>query len=220
MLAFWRDGLLAVSMGLFFALFARQRFTLPAGTAGFIILYGFVLSVLNGTWTISVRLNGAAVSTGLAYGSTAFTALLQNPLKERLDWVKTLAVTASIIGCVFVSGAHDPSNWQFNPTGIITGLISGAFFGIYSLMGKSSANRGINSWTALFYSFSIAAGFLFLYSQTPLTFSDAAGKPSLFWLGDAWLGWLLLLAIAIGPTLGGYGLYTFSMSYLRPVSPT
>lgn len=214
-LAFWRDGLLAVSMGAFFAIFAPQRFKLPRGAIGFIIAYGFVLSILNGTWTISVRLNGAAVSTVLAYGSTAFTAIFGRILfKERLDWVKILAVVASIIGCVFVAGAHDPANWRFNLLGIITGLFSGVCFGAYSLMGKSSANRGINSWTALFYSFSIAAGFLFLYAQSPLSFTDTAGRPSLFWLGDAWLGWLLLFALAIGPTLGGYGLYTYSMNYL------
>ncbi|MCC6146677.1 MAG: DMT family transporter, partial [Anaerolineaceae bacterium] len=79
---------------------------------------------------------------------------------------------------------------------------------------KSSTQRGINSWTALFYSFAIAAGFIFVYTQTPLSFMGDGGKPSLFWLDKAWLGWVLLFVLAIGPTLGGYGLYNYSMTIL------
>lgn len=214
-LAFWRDFLLALSMGVFFALFMRQRFALPAGSWKFMLYYGLVLSIFNSLWTISVRFNGAAVSTVLAYSSTAFTAILARLFfKERLDWVKILAVSASITGCVFVSGAHNPAAWHLNPLGIITGLLSGIGFGVYSLMGKASAQRGINSWTALFYSFGIASIFILIYTQMPLTFVETDGQPSLFWLRDAWFGWGLLFVLAIGPTLGGYGLYTLSMTIL------
>jgi len=214
-LAFWRDFLLAVCMGIFFAVFSRQHLILPAGTWKFMLFYGLVLSVFNSLWTISVRFNGAAVSTVLAYSSTAFTAILGRLFfKERLDWVKILAVTASLTGCVLVSGAHDPASWHLNPLGITTGLLSGVGFGVYSLMGKSSARRGINSWTALFYSFGIASIFILIYTQLPLTFTDATSQPSVFWLRDAWLGWGLLLILAVGPTLGGYGLYTYSMTIL------
>lgn len=214
-LAFWRDMLLAVSMGVFFALFSRRLFKLPSGHIGFIILYGLILAILNATWTVSIRYNGAAVSTVMAYSSTAFTAIFGRIFfKERLDWVKITAVIASIVGCIFVSGALDPQMWRMNPVGIVTGILSGVSFGVYSLMGKSSAQRGINSWTALFYTFSIAAFFLLLLTQTPLSVTDSGIKPSLFWLGNAWMGWFLLLILAIGPTLGGYGLYTYSMNFL------
>jgi len=214
-LAFWRDGLLAFLMGIAFLLFSRKRLHLPAGTFGFILLYGFVLSIFNSAWTISVQLNGAAVSTVLAYGSSAFTAIFGWILfKERLDWVKIVAVLASIAGCILVAGAYDPATWKLNPLGAITGLSSGVFFAVYSLMGKSSTNRGINSWTALFYSFGIGSLFILMYAQLPLTYMGSAEKPSIFWLGNAWGGWLLLLALSLGPTLGGYGLYTLSMNYL------
>jgi len=110
--------------------------------------------------------------------------------------------------CVCFRGARS-FNWQFNPTGILTGLISGAFFRYIQPDGKSSANRGINSWTALFYSFFDRGRFpLPLFSNSPDLFGRSRQAISV-WLGDAWLGWLLLLALAIGPTLGGYGLYTF-----------
>jgi 8-oxo-dGTP pyrophosphatase MutT (NUDIX family) len=36
----------------------------------------------------------------------------------------------------------------------------------------------------------------------------------LFWLGDAYQGWLVLVLLAVGPTIGGFGLYTVSLNYL------
>ena len=43
---------------------------------GYLVMYGFVLAIFNALWTLSVSLNGAAVSTVLAYCSAGFTALL------------------------------------------------------------------------------------------------------------------------------------------------
>lgn len=208
--------MLAAGMGLFFAFAARQRFALPKGNLGFIIAYGFILSIFNTLWTLSVKFNGAAVSTVLAYSSTAFTAILGKIIfNEKLDWVKIISVVASLSGCVLVAGAYDPQAWLLNTPGVITGLLSGVGFGVYSLMGKSSARRGINSWTALFYSFGIAAFFIFFYTRIPLSFDDPpGGASSLLWLGNEWAGWGILLALALGPTLGGYGLYTYSMTIL------
>jgi drug/metabolite transporter (DMT)-like permease len=43
----------------------------------------------------------------------------------------------------------------------------------------------------------------------------AASRPAeLLWLGNALLGWGILLLLAAGPTLTGYGLYNVSLSYL------
>ena len=36
----------------------------------------------------------------------------------------------------------------------------------------------------------------------------------LFWLGNEWMGWLILLVLAIGPTLMGYGIYNVALHYL------
>jgi drug/metabolite transporter (DMT)-like permease len=105
--------------------------------------------------------------------------------------------------------------WQVNPMGIVTGLASGVGFAVYSLMGKASARRGINPWTATLYSFGFAAAFLLLV-QRPDT---------LLWLSrplangaDGWrevgLGWGILVVLSIGPVLGGYGLYTASLTLL------
>lgn len=210
-LAFWRDLFAGLIMVAALALAGRNFLRIPPGQAPFILAYGFVLSIFNALWTQSVALNGAAVSTVLAYSSPAFTAAFAWKIfGESLDRYRIGIILLSILGCVFVSGAHDLRAWQVNPLGIVTGLLSGVAFAAYSLMGKASANRRLNSWTVLAYSFLVAAGFLLAYCFLGLT-----PRPvNLFILGPDALAWGILFLLALVPTIGGYGLYTYSLHFL------
>ena len=224
-LAFWRDLFLAVALAAAFAVFKPARLRVERRNLVFLLLYGLVLSLFNSTWTISVALNGAAVSTVLAYSSAAFTAVFGWRLfGERLGAAKILAVTLSMLGCVFVAGAYDPHAWQLNLVGVITGLSSGLAFAIYSLFGKAAWQRGIDSWTTLLYAFAFAAGFILLYNLGADWLPEGAASTNLLYLNSvtdaaasAAVGWLVLAALALGPTVAGYGLYTASLTYL-PVS--
>jgi len=215
-LAFWRD--LFVSGALFgaFALAARPLLRLGRKDLVFFVLYGLVLSVFNALWTISITLNGAAVATVLVYSSPAFTALVGWRLwGERLDALKIGAVVLCIAGCVFVSGAYDRAAWQVNPLGIVIGLLPGVAFAAYSLLGKASSQRGVNPWTATLYTFAFAAAFLLLVQRpgTLLWLSRPLAAGAGGWC-DALLGWGVLVLLAVGPTIGGYGLYTVSLTML------
>ncbi len=220
-LAFWRDFLVTCTLAGTLILFAPQHLRLgcppPARRhVPFFILYGFLLAIFNSLWTISVVLNGPSVATVLGYISPAFTGLIGwYWFDERLTAPKIVAILLSLIGCVFASGANDPTVWQGNAVGIILGLGTGLVFAFYSLMGKASASKNINPWQATLYTFAFGSGFLLLL-QRPGT---------LFWLSrplaqgpagwrEAALGWGTLLLLAIGPTLGGYGLYTVSLTHL------
>lgn len=217
-LAFWRDAFVSVALATVFLVFNRTNFRLARGNLKFMVLYGLILSSFNALWTVSVGLNGAAVSTVLVYSSPAFTALLGWWLfSERVGVVKIIAILLSLIGCVFISGAYDSSAWQVNTIGIITGLLSGLGFAAYSIMGKASAERSINPWTAMLYSFGFGAFFLLLYNLFPANLPVVDSFRNLFWLDGAWMGWAVLVILAVGPTIGGYGLYTVSLSYLPVV---
>ena len=98
--------------------------------------------------------------------------------------------------------------------GLLTGLASGIAFSIYSLFGKAEAKRGINSWTALLYTFLTAATLLLIYNQFNVWLPEGVASRNVFALSTNWSGWALLLLLALGPTIGGYGLYTLSMNYL------
>jgi len=214
-LAFWRDGFVCLALTAAFALAAPSRLRVDRRHLWFLFVYGFVLSIFNSLWTVSVALNGAAVATVLGYGSPALTAIASWRLfGERLDAIKIVAIVLGIAGCVFVSGAYALGAWQVNPWGITTGLLTAVAYAGYSLLGKVAAHRHIYPWTSLLYTFAFGTMFLLAYNVVPGWLPGVPEPPSLMWLGSAWVGWGVLAALAVGPTIGGYGLYAVSLTYL------
>ncbi|MGB8212881.1 MAG: DMT family transporter [Anaerolineales bacterium] len=216
-LAFWREVIVALSMLAALAVLRPALLRVSRTHMRYLALYGLALAIFNSLWTLSVSLNGAAVSTVLCYCSGGFTALLGWwLLKERLDWAKLLAVALCLGGCVLVSGALDPAAWRVNLLGIITGVLSGLLYAIYSLMGRSASQRGLNPWTTLVYTFGCAAVFLLAFNLLGRGFLPGAiTRPADFmWLGKSWAGWGILFLLAVGPTLAGYGMYNVSLTHL------
>lgn len=216
-LAFWRDGLVALTLLPVLGLLRPLLLRVERRHLRYLATYGSVLALFNAIWVLSVALNGAAISTVLVYSSAAFTVLLGRLfLAEQLNWAKTLAVVFSLGGCVLVAGMLDAAAWAVNPIGIVTGLLSGLWYAIYSLMGRSAAQRGLNPWTTLFYTFAFATAFLLVFNLLPLGAipGKAASAQELLWLGREVQGWVILVLLAAGPTVLGFGLYNVSLSLL------
>ena len=214
-LAFWRDTFVALALLGAFSLFKSGLLRTESHHLRFLLGYGFILAIFNAVWTASVALNGAAISTVLVYSSTAFTTLLGWRLfAERLTLTKVLIVLICLSGCVLVAGAYDPALWQINPIGITTGLVSGLLFASYILMGKASANRGIQAWTALLHSFGYAALFLLGFNLISALWQGENPIANFLWLDGSVVGWGVLILLAVGPTIGGFGLYTVSLGIL------
>src|SRR4030067_386829 len=76
LLAFWRDLIVSITLLTTFTLFSRSMLRISSNNLAFLAWYGLALTFLNISWTISVALNGAAVSTVLGYSSPAITALV------------------------------------------------------------------------------------------------------------------------------------------------
>jgi len=216
-LAFWRELFVTLTLLPVLALFSPALLKIERKNLRYLVIYGFVLAIFNSLWTLSVALNGAAISTVLAYCSAGFTALLGWWFfKERLDWAKIVAVILTLGGCVLVSDALNLAAWNANFTGILTGILSGLLYAIYSLMGRSASQRELNPWTTLLYTFGFAATFLLTFNLLPLNFlpGKAIQPHDLLWLGSSAAGWGILLLLAAGPTLTGFGLYNVSLGYL------
>ena len=216
-LAGWRDLIVAISLLPILGLFRPALLKVDKKHRAYLLAYGLLLAVFNSLWTLSVVLNGAAVSAVLVYCSAGFTALLGWwLLKERLDWSKLVAVVLCLAGCVLVSGAFNPVAWTSNLLGILTGILSGLGYAIYTLMGRKASQDGLNPWTTLLYTFGIAAVFLMLANLTMGNLLPGAARSSAEMLiaGDSTAGWGILFLLAIGPTLAGFGLYNVSLVYL------
>jgi len=216
-LAFWRALFVALALALVLGIFKPALLTIQRKHIPYLILYGFVLAVFNSTWTLSVALNGAAVATVMVYCSAAFTALLAWwLLKEKLGVWKLLAVVLSLGGCLLVSGALQTANWDANFIGILTGILAGLCYAIYSLFGRSASQRGINSWTTLFYTFAFAGIFLLGFNLLPggILPGAATRAADLLWPQMNAVGWIVLILLAAIPTLLGFGTYNLSLTYL------
>jgi drug/metabolite transporter (DMT)-like permease len=216
-LAFWRDVFAAGALLPVLAFWRPLLLRIRRNDLYYLMGYGFLLALFNALWTLSVSLNGASISTVLVYSSTGFTVVLGWwLLKEHLGWAKITAVFITLGGCVLVSGALNQATWNLNLAGIVTGILSGLGYAVYTLMGRSAWRRGLNPWTTLFYIFTFAAGFLLIFNFMPkgLLPGSASSPGDLFWLKSVWSGWLVLFLLAAGPTVGGYGLYMASLTRL------
>jgi drug/metabolite transporter (DMT)-like permease len=216
-LAFWRDVFVVLTLVPVLKLARPGLLRLERRHQGYLIVYGFVLAVFNALWTLSVALNGAAVATVLVYCSAAFTVLLGWwLLKESLGWVKILAVVLCLGGCVLVAEAYDATVWSANLIGILTGVLAGLSYAVYSLMGRSASQRGLNPWTTLLYTFAFATLFLLLINLLPGgSVPGAAAQPGdLLWLGNSLLAWTILIVLAAGPTVLGFGAINVSLTLL------
>ena len=215
LLAAWRDAIAGVAVWLVLRAVRPNLLRLPRSQWGFILGYGLLLSGFNALWTVSVVLNGAAVSTVMVYSSAAFTALIAwRMFGEGMSLPKITAVLLGIGGCVLVAGANNPAAWQSNTLGVVTGLVSGLGFTAYSLMGKVAARRGISSWAALTYTFMLASILLVVYNfLLPELGGVTLGSPTLLPALDT-RGWIALALLGLGPTIGGYGLYNYSLGFL------
>lgn len=216
-LAVWRDGFVTLSLLPVLVVVSPRLLKTNRQDVRYLAWFGLVLAFFNAIWTLSVSLNGAAIATVLAYSSAGFTALLGRwLLKEKLDWAKILAVALSLAGCVLVSGAWESAAWQANPAGILTGLLSGLFYAIYTLMGRAASQRGLNPWTTLLYTFGFATLFLLGANLIPggIIPGGATTPGDLLWLGNHTTGWAVLVLLAAGPTLAGFGFYNISLTHL------
>jgi drug/metabolite transporter (DMT)-like permease len=217
LLAFWRSFFVTLTLLIGLRLTRAYLLRLPRKQLPYLVGYGLLFTVFNGLWTLSVALNGAAVATVLVYSSAAFTALLARwLLKEQLAGAKLVAIALCLAGCVLVAEALDPTIWERNLLGILTGTLAGLGYAIYSLMGRSAAQRGLNPWTTLLYVFGFATIFFLLANLLPgqLIVGTMATPTALFWFGRAWAGWGITILLAAGPTVAGFGLYNTSLGLL------
>src|SRR5512134_3282129 len=156
-LAFWRDLFVVGALASLLAIFRRSALRIDPRQRKFLLLYGVSLTLMNISWTLSVALNGAAVSTVMVYASPGITAIAARFFfKERLSLIRILAFLGALLGAFFVAKANDPAQWNVNAAGILIGVLSAFGFAFYSLMGKAVSHRRINSWTATLSAFGVA----------------------------------------------------------------
>lgn len=222
-LAFWRAALVAVVLLPLLLLFKPEWARLRREQVLFYAGYGLLLALFNGLWTLSVALNGASVATILTYCSVGFTLFLGWVLySERLSLREMLVIAVSLVGCFLVSNGDSMGNSRFDLLGLVIGLLSGIGYTLYTLGGRIASERRYPVWNTILYVFGFSAVYQWLFNTTLGFFPLSAfqGMTGDLWFlsqgeqGIQWNGWLLLVTLAAGPTLLGFGLYNISLKTL------
>lgn len=215
-ISFWRLLAAAAALAAFIAATRPDAFRISRRELPWYAALGLVgVAGLNVLWSASVQVNKAAVGAVLVFSAPVFVAIAGRILfREALTAIQGGAIVANLCGCALVAGAYDPAVLARNPAGLAIGLASSLPFAAYSILSKGVAlqdRRG--TLTVLFYSFLFAAAGLLAWGLLAEGAALLAPRLDL-------AGWLLLIGLALGPTLIGYGLFTASLAYLPSAQAT
>lgn len=209
-LSTWRVLLVLPILAAVIAVRRPAAFHLPAGDAPLFLIYGIVgIAISYVSWARSVQINTAAVAAALSFSAPAMVALGDRVLfGSRLRTLQWGAIALNLLACGLVVNVRAPAQVVHSPTGLLVGLANGLAFASYTLAGRTMAHTGRRDpLTTLFYTFGFGGLALLVWGWA------SEGSTLVKVHLDAG-GWLLLLALTLGPTLGAYALYNLSLQTL------
>jgi drug/metabolite transporter (DMT)-like permease len=209
----WRDVFVTLVAGSVVMIFNRQALRIPWGSLRPLLILGVIsIGIYHALWIWSVALNGAAVAVVLIYLFPTFVTIgARFMFGETLRWPQIVGLLLSLIGMVLLVKLYDPTQVRLNWLGITVGLTTAVLQAFYVLYTQRAVET-VDPWASL--TVTMASGsvaLLAIIAMAPLVVPAQA--PGLFQVGDV-VAWGILLALAIGPTLGGYALFNMSLKYI------
>ncbi len=114
----------------------------------------------------AIRMMSLSVAAILLYTSPIWVMLLSTLFfHEKMTGTKLLALAASFLGCILVSGIGTGET-SINTAGILIGLGSGLGYGLYSILGTIALRR-YSTYTVTAYTFITAATGSFFVCSLP-----------------------------------------------------
>jgi len=196
----------ALLLGTGLALARRELLSIRLKDCWMFVGTGLVSLVLfNWCYFSTIQQSQASVAVALLYTSPVFVTLFAALLfKEKLTWLKGVAVMLTVGGCVLISGALG-GGYRLSAEMLLTGVASGLFYGLYSIFGRYALRR-YEPLTVTFYTF------LFASLGTVLTV-DTSRAWGLLMSSSAALVWVMGISVLI--TILPYFLYTYGLNYLE-----
>ncbi len=171
-------------------------FLFPLGLIGIGLFYLF--------YFYTVRESAVGTAAVLLYSSPAFVVVLAWLfLGEGLGPVKIVSLGLTVGGVFLVAGAYDPANLEVTPTVLVTGLLAGLTYGLYSIFGRPVAGR---LGPAVILSYALFFGAVLLSLAAIPTFNTLVGLPS--------TSYAVLFMLSVVHTTLAFALYTFGLGRL------
>lgn len=217
-IAFWRDAFMALACiaGLLVFRPALLRVS-RRELRGMAIVGAISIGFYHALWVLSIVLNGAAVAVVMIYTFPTFVTLgAWLVFGERIRWPQVLALAIALLGSALLVRAYDPAVLRVSWLGTVVGLSTGIAHAGYVLFSQRSVETK-SPWTSLAYTmlFGALALLVLWFASGALGITDAAQTNDVVAaVGGRPAPWLGLLALALGPTLGGYALFTLALRYI------
>ncbi len=217
-IAFWRDAIIA---GFCFAVIALVRPALlrvgRRELRSLAIVGAISIGVYHALWVLSILLNGASVAVVMIYTFPTFVTLgAWLFFGERIRWPQVLALAIALLGAALLVRAYDPAVLRVSWLGTLVGLCTGLAHAGYVLYSQRSV-QNTSPWTSLAYTMLFGAIVLLglWFVSGALGFTDPAQTANIVRaVGSSAAPWIVLLILSLGPTLGGYALFTIALRFL------
>ncbi|MFJ5715790.1 DMT family transporter [Neobacillus sp. NPDC093127] len=159
-----------------------------------------ICSIVLFNWCYFSAINqmNLSIAVILLYTAPAFVTVLSYFfLKEKMESVKLISVTGTILGYVLIAGLNVTDAATISAAGLLTGLGAGFGYALYSIFGKFALKK-YRPFTVTLYTFIVAA-------ITLLPITGLWKKGSVLATGD-----VLIYGIGLGlfPTVIAYLCYT------------
>jgi len=203
-LAFWRDITTFLVLLVGVSLLRPAWLRVKRADLRWMVLMGFSLGIFHVFWNLGVMVNGAAVATVQQAAMPAIVAVIAWMLwREPLNWSKILAILATFVGTVLVSGLDVLGQAELSLGGLLIGLGIPATYAAWTLFGKKN-REGYNPLTTLLYAFAFGA-------LTLLPFQFFIPQP---WPvpPSTWIWFAGLIGIS---TITAFSVYTFALGRIQ-----
>jgi drug/metabolite transporter, DME family len=207
-LAFWRDAFVALAC-LAGVLLLRPTLlrVSRADLRGFAITGVISIGIYHALWLWSVALNGAAVAVVLIYLYPTFVTIGGWLLfREPVNGAHIAALALALLGCGLVVRVYDPEVLRVSWLGALVGVLTALAHSVYVLFSQRAV-ASHSPWTSLTYT-------MVFGSLTLLALLLIGAPQQLMAVGTTPAPWLIVAALAVGPTLGGYALFTAALRHI------
>ena len=154
---------------------------------------------------VTIEKASLAVAAVLLYTAPIFVMLMSLVLfKEKLTGKKITACAVAFAGCALVAGIFDGGGNVLSPAALLTGLLSGFGYALYSIFSRFALNKGYSSVTITVYTFVIALLCLLPFADYDVIGAAIAAKPDTVVFAS--------LGLSIFVTVIPYLLYTAGLS--------
>jgi drug/metabolite transporter (DMT)-like permease len=193
-------------LALVLAFFSRDALRIRKRDVGYFFILGSVaMALVQGSYFYAISKIQVAAAILLQYLAPIFVAVFSMCFwKERLTFIKLIALVLALSGCYLVVGGYNLRLLQMNQLGIAGGLISAITFAGYTLLGEQGMHR-YRPWTILFYALAFAA---LTWNVIYLPFHYLTVRFSA-------VQWTGLLYITVVGTVLPFGLFFMGVNYIR-----